>query len=49
MKDLKQKITEVFISIPKEPVRKAAINMKTSDEKLVIEESKGFEGMKIRI
>ena len=49
MKDLKQKITEVFISIPKEPVRKAVINMKTSAQKLVIEESKGFEGMKIRI
>ena len=44
MKDLKHKITEVFISIPKEPVRKAAINMKTSDQKLAIEKGKDLTG-----
>ena len=45
----KQKITDVFHSIPEETVRKAVMNMKPRAQKLVIEEGKGFEGKRIRI
>ena len=47
--DLKQKITEVFHSIPEETVRKAVMDMKTRAQKLVMKEGLGFEGKIIRI
>ena len=47
MADLKQKITEVFHSIPEETVRKAVMDMKPRVQKLVMKE--GFEGKIIRI
>ena len=49
MENLKQKITDVFNSIPEETVRKAVMNMKPRAQKLVMEEGKGFEGKNIRI
>ena len=47
MADLKQKIIQVFHSIPEETVRKAVMDMKPRVQKLVMKE--GFEGKIIRI
>ena len=44
IENLKQKITDVFHSIPEETVRKAVRNMKPRAQKLAIEEGKVFEG-----
>ena len=49
MADLKQKIIEVFHSIPEETVRKAVMDMKPRAQKLVMKEGLGFEGKIIRI
>ena len=39
----------MFNSIPEETVRKTVSNMKHMDQKLVMQEDKGFEGKRIRI
>ena len=49
LENLKEKITDVFNSIPEETVRKAVMNMKHRAQKLVMQEGKGFEGKRIRI
>ena len=49
MTDLKQKITEVFHSIPEETVRKAMMDVKPMAQKLVMKEGLGFERKRIRI
>ena len=49
MADLKQKIIEVFHSIPEETVRKAVMDMKPRVQKLVMKEGLGFKGKIIKI
>ena len=45
-KQLKQKITDVFLSIPEETVKKAVLSMKSRAQKLVAVEGRGLKGIK---
>ena len=47
MKQLKQKITDVFLCIPEKTVKKAVLSMESRAQKLVAVEGRGGFGVKL--